>query len=565
MNIAVKSNRLKGLFQNDWPVVVIMVVMLPSFYWIAIDHHIWPWDQALYGDVSVDLWFKITRRISGWWPAMLGAFGAKAPGIAWFGQFFVPLGQAMGSIETGLLCSVLATQIGSLFFAWKIAEEFAPGKRLVACVGILVFASAPLFVAMSHQYLTEPLQLFGVTYFYFLAARGHRMLRVTLLGNLLLATAIAMLGKATSPIYCALPGLIATRALFQKRDPRNEVSRKEVFWGWFCVFAGLVLCAMCAKWYLPNLAPVMKHVEEDMSLEVTINYGRAGTFFQKIRYWFTALQCSFQLPWVLIGQLILLGVGVAASRRRFGRDGISPDALKAPLNLLAISSVIHILGVISLCSLNYEEENRFLLSLLPAVATIDLWLVRKIRSPWLLAGVIALFCYQWAAVCAYALGLTASNPRISYWVIPFDRNRAVAREVARVVQRTSNADTNRRTNIVGVDLPWLNLHTLRFFAAKAQLKSGARCSYDSLGYAEKNVEAAWALFDYLKPVYFISLEETAQPASPDFLNGVSISILRRVRSDSSFIREPFSSKLGVVIFRKDVENSKAAMPVSSGQ
>ena len=38
------------------PVLVAVVLVLPSVVWIAIDRSIWPWDPSWYGEVSIDLW-----------------------------------------------------------------------------------------------------------------------------------------------------------------------------------------------------------------------------------------------------------------------------------------------------------------------------------------------------------------------------------------------------------------------------------------------------------------------------------------------------------------------------
>jgi hypothetical protein len=528
------------------------------------DHHVWPWDPAWYGEVSVDLWFQLGRRFSKWAPAMVAAFGSKAPGIAWLGQLFVPLGQAMGSIEAGLLCSVLAAQIGSLFFAWRIAEQFAPGRKLIACASILIFASAPLFVSMSHQYFVEPLQLFGITYFYLLAATGHIMRRPTLLGNLLLATAISLLAKMTSPIYCALPGLIATYTLFQSPKSRIGASSKEADWGWLLVLAGVVLCVACGTWYARNLRALRETLNLQTSLEFTLNYGRPGTFLEKLSYWLHALQWNFQLPLVIVGQLILVGAGVALTRIRGGDDRMKRrETGEWRFNLLTICSVIHILAVLSLCSLNYNEENRYLLPLLPAIATVNIWFICKIRQPWLLAGVIMLLSFQWIAVCSQALGWGRLGGRNCSWLIPLDRDRNPADEIARIVHHTANLVGKSRYNIVGVELPWLSAGTLSFFAAKEKLKTRRRCYYSSLGYAARDLDLAWKRMSDMKPGYFISLEETAQPTNPDFLNLISIVALRRIRDDPDFAPEPFTSDLGVVLFRRKAEDSPSASGTQS--
>src|SRR5260370_25875737 len=88
------------------PYIVSVLLVLPNFYWVLKDKTVWPWDQAWYGEVSVDLWYLLTHHLGQWPAAMLSAFGSKTPGVAWFGQFFVPLGQAVGSIWVGLLLSI---------------------------------------------------------------------------------------------------------------------------------------------------------------------------------------------------------------------------------------------------------------------------------------------------------------------------------------------------------------------------------------------------------------------------------------------------------------------------
>jgi len=557
MNAAAGFGRLQRLFQSNWAVLVILVAMMPSLYWIVTDHHNWLWDQAWYGEVSVGLWFKLTQNLSEWWKAMMSAFGVKAPGIAWLGQFFVPLGRAIGSIETGLLWSMIATQFGSVALFHEFVKEILPGKRLVAAMGILLFASAPLFVGMSHQYLAEPLQLFGVTYVFFLAAKGHRMPRVTLLGHLLIAASIGLMAKSTSPIYCALPGVIAVRALFLKRKPENKASATGAVLGWLCVFVGLVLCWLSAMFYIAHFKDLRGYVKIAMDLDFTADYGRRGNFFQKLAIWLDALQFSFQLSWVVIGQLILFCAGLVAQRMRAGkRDASRADALNpgaSRLNLFAIFSVVHICVVLSLCSLNYSEETRYLLPLLPAIATINIWLITRVRQTWVPAGVIALLVCQWIVVYAQSFGLAhLKKGTCSYWLYPLDADRKQAKEVARIVHQTANPVGGSRIHLVGVELPWLNANTVSFFAAKEELITGNRCYYTPLGYAAKDLDLAWKRMGELKVGYFISLEEKAQPDNPNFLNLISVAALRRIREDPDFVSEPFTSDLGVVLFRRKV-------------
>src|SRR6266567_3478961 len=89
--------------QKYFPYGVILLLIAPNIAWIFFDKHVWPWDQAWYGEVSVNLYYMLTHSISAWPSTMISAFGTKAPALAWFGQFFVPLSKFGLSIDEALL------------------------------------------------------------------------------------------------------------------------------------------------------------------------------------------------------------------------------------------------------------------------------------------------------------------------------------------------------------------------------------------------------------------------------------------------------------------------------
>jgi len=74
-----------------------------------------------------------------------------------------------GGLLTGLnrhgIVGIDYTDTGSRTPAHVPRCDLSARNELVAITGCLVIASAPLFVAMSHQYLTEPLQLLAVGWF----------------------------------------------------------------------------------------------------------------------------------------------------------------------------------------------------------------------------------------------------------------------------------------------------------------------------------------------------------------------------------------------------------------
>jgi hypothetical protein len=121
-------------------------------------------------------------------------------------------------------------------------------------------------------------------------------------------------------------------------------------------------------------------------------------------------------------------------------------------------------------------------------------------------------------------------------------------EITRMVERTS--DAAGRYNVVGVEEPWLNANGASFFVAKRRLATGSRCYYTSLGYAETDLGVALKRLDALNTHYFITLDEQHQQAAPDFLNMVSLAVLKAVREDARFHQVAFSSARGLLIFER---------------
>jgi hypothetical protein len=526
-----------------------IILMSPSLVWILKDNTVWPWDQAWYGEVSIDLWYTLINHPEKWILALLNAFGSKAPGIAWFGQFFVPVGRMAGSIEFGLLMSVILVQFGTLILIYKIGAEFDSGNRMPPIIGCLLVASAPLFIAMSHQYFTEPMQLFAVTYIFWIALVSASLNRFQIVGYLLLATGLALIAKASSPIYCFIPGCMALYEAFKReRSSKDDGTTGS---NWLIFLAGLILLVGTAGWYLKNLDTVRDFIRQAASGEVALHYGTRDLFLNKLTFWLNAFRKSIGMTEVF-SIVVLVGIAAVAlsvmrrsneeGRLRLGR----PDQL-------ALAGLLHIVGVLALFSININQDNRYLLPLLPSFTVVVLWCMVRLKIRPILAGILAVLLGQWVIVSARAHGFAPLDPNISYLVKVANNDSRTKSEIDNLVNWTCPVETSGRYNIIGVDLPWLNANTLSFYAAKARLHNHYECYYTSLGYAENNPEKAWTRLEALQIAYFISLDEGAHPESPNFLNQVSLPILKRVLNDERFERIDFDSKLNIVVFR-NVDN-----------
>jgi len=108
--------------------IFLLITIFPSIIWIFLDQSVFPWDQSWYGQVSVELFYRLTHSPLEWFKQMIYAFGSKAPGIAWLGQFFVPIGQLIGSIDIGLLLSIVATQFIVLLLIYHIVLKLTDSR-----------------------------------------------------------------------------------------------------------------------------------------------------------------------------------------------------------------------------------------------------------------------------------------------------------------------------------------------------------------------------------------------------------------------------------------------------
>src|SRR5579872_7302340 len=190
-----------------WVYPLIAVLLAPSLVWIGLDHTVWPWDQAWYGEVAVDLWFLLSHSLHQWCVLMGTGLYMKPPGVVWIGQFFVPLGQLLGSVEAGLLLSVLLTQFILLLLIFRMGQLMAPDSRLVAVAGAVFAASGQLFVGLSHQLFPEPLQALSVAWVFVIVLKSAYWPKPRIALHLTGALILGVLAKATTPLYFLIPGI----------------------------------------------------------------------------------------------------------------------------------------------------------------------------------------------------------------------------------------------------------------------------------------------------------------------------------------------------------------------
>jgi len=525
-------------------------VILPSLIWIVLDKSVWTWDPALYGKNSVELFFDLIYAPTDWISHMLNVLRGAAPGVSWFGQFFVPLGYLLGSIDVGLLLSIWVTQAFTLILMYRSVWELSGNNLLVTITGCVLIASAPLFVGMSHQYFAEPLQLLGVAWFLMIMSFAPQWNRAVILTQLMIATPVAMLAKASSPLYCLGPGLVALWYGF-KPGPSPFLShdwrQKRVI---VALAAGVLLNLTAIAWYYWNITYVMQHISVASSGPIAELYGKKDSFLDAMLYWLGAIQNAFFLPMVLLISGLIFGFGVM-------RYFVNCKTQTKHFTVCSAIAVLQILMVLATFSLNSNRDTRYLLPLLPYFTLLICWSAAQINKPLLTTALILIFLGQLTVVHGQALGILSPNPQISPWLLPANRNSGVALKLNSLVSRTcTETPAGRYWNIVGDQKPWLNVNTLGYTAAKKLApENRQRCYYGYLGFMVSDLDKTWNYVLSVNPLYYITSDPKIYPLSDDkqdqALNQLNIPVLKKIQTSGLFKPEPpLPEDPGIVIFRR---------------
>lgn len=539
---------MQGDERKRWiPWLLSGMLVAPSAFWIARDRSVWSWDPSFYAMDTTELWYLLANHPRQWPGRMVTIFYAKAPGIGWLGQFFVPVGRWLGSVEAGLLASVLLCQLLALVLVYLACRRVAPGSALPATAGTLVVASSPLFVAMSHHFLTEAIQLSAVAYVVWIAVESTRLPWPRTLLHLCLGGILGLLAKISTPAYVVFPALVAiARAVVAMR-----VARGRPAFGWSelrLAIPVVVLGGFGLAWYAKNGKPVLAFTRMAASSEMALDYGSRGPFFDKLVLWLTATGQNLFVPataWLLL----LFALAATASvllRRRRGPDAIGEGA---PGGVLVLLLLVQVALVLAIMSTTVNEEIRYLLPVAPMFAVTLTWLLARLASRPATALMLLLLSGQWVYAHARTLGgLPAAEG--AYWSGAPADDASRMQDLARVVGATCGEPDAGRWSTVGVNFDWLNHYTLMFYGTKRLLDHPGRCYYRYLGHAPKDPVEALRLVQTMDGAYFISLEIPAMPVPPDFLNGISAEVTRRVESDPAFERVPFTSSSGISLHRR---------------
>jgi hypothetical protein len=537
------------------PAAVGVVLVLPSAVWAFLNHSIWPWDPAWYGEVSVDLWATLRNDAGNWGTAMAHAFGAKPPAVAWLGQFFVPFGGLVGGDSTALLLSIVVTQ------AAIVALVFAACRRLglsnvSSFVGALLVAAAPLFISMSHEYFAEPIQTLAVAWALYVVASARRWPIALTAVQIPGIVALAMLAKLSSPAYIGAP-LFATMFLAML-GPSEGRPPSPVPWRDPRVLVSALVSALLAygavAWYGINQQAAIDHAR--LAGADTGLYGVNKGFVKQLPEWLGWFRDASFLPHIGPVILALSAASLVLLVRRRGARPTLDQRLVA-----AATCVLTIAVVLVLFASQANTETRYLLGLVPCIAILVAIVIDASGSRNLVVAVAVVAGFEFGLGELQSFGQTPiasmSDPRLT---APSSET-PFARELNDVVDQTCTPGSSWKINMVGADYPWFNHNTLEMLAFERYRLSGLRCYYTALGYAEKDPEVAWKRLQQFLSPYYISIDygDKANPlpaaqqsliAPSDPFNVVNIAIFNRVRASKSYDVVPGSRRSGVIVLKQ---------------
>lgn len=516
------------------------ILSLPSLLWIVLDNSVWFADSSWYAQAAIHLFHTLISSPTAWPSELISTFEIKAPGIAWLGQFFVPLGSLFGSIDLALLFMVFLATALAYSLLYRLIIRITPHNRIIALTICLFAAAAPLMIGLSHLFLIEVFQVNIVLLALLeISSRAGFSARMLTTANIIYA---ALLIKFTSLSYIALP--IATTAitlivLRRKMSPNTWMEKLSLP----SIISSLLLFTICFAWYIRNWHAVWHTAIENTSGRVALYFGTPAPVSEKLFFWGSALKSSFfGISWIFF--LTAFAFALAIFLR------ISRGRTMDQLDRLTLIAGAQIGLVLLIMSFQITEEPRYLLPLLPYFAVILAFTLKEI--PEVAQRVyMLLFGISFIVGHGYALNLNlAVAPQHSPWLIPLDTNSSNRDRIREVASASCGASQSTRRIITSpyveraFDLYALNLASAKDALARSQAQS---CFFEDFGWAEDNLDRALARVRRIEPISIVILERSESGASDRF-NKVVRAVEEELENCNSVQKKTLPGASNVVIY-----------------
>jgi Dolichyl-phosphate-mannose-protein mannosyltransferase len=529
--ISVNGSPSDSLLAKTAPLVLVALPLTSSAVWILNDQRVWPWDSAHYGDWTLILWHARASGLNAWLDAMIHAIGTKPPLIVWGGQFFVPLTELTGEVESALLFFniLLAGSVLTLMFI--IARNFGAGM-IGSLAAVIACGGSPIFIALTHLYWADLTQGFAATIAILAAWRIERGSLTRALALSLSTVALGFISKASSMTF-VLPMLtyIAVVLIVTRRQPKPATSIIDGA----KLFAAVLILGATVTWYAANWTGVVRHFIDATVAESTLLYGSPVDLSRKLNYWTVWLGKSLS-PFVLlqmcIAAIIVIALGTAMVRvfRQEPSEWAQASVESGTLFGLALAGTV--VATLLAYSLQINEDLRYLMPLVPLIGALLGWSFAIIRNRLVVTLVVAALIFNTAVNHLYAHGINLFRIAAHPWMSKVDRNTRDKDLLMNAIRSSCRPETADRLNVVAVAYLTLSGPSADFYSAKYRYFTGYGCTYVQLG--ESDVQRALDWIIELQPAYVLTVApEKQSPAA--FMNYASSrGVAERLANDRRF-------------------------------
>lgn len=557
-----------------------IALALPSLLWVLRDKGIWWWDQSSYGSATVNLWTSLSNLASGgvfnflpgvsdYFNTFLDSVGlSKAPGIALVGQFFVPLGQAFGNVDVALLFSIVLESFLVLLLVFEIGRKLSPGagmsNRALPFLGCLGIASLPLFFNLSRSYLVEMLQALSVVYFYWLLVTFEQRKIDENAGHLMIAAAIGLFAKVSTPLYCVVPGFLILLKLLQSGLSQILPEGRKAFLLW-CL--GVLSVLSVATWYGYNWQHVAALAHGTSIGQIAELYGQKGTLVEKLFIWLDILHIHMVMPLLkpvfFYLSPLFIGAPIAFCLYKISKSEKS-RRFSPPLSIGLVASVQAVI-VMAVLMTSIAEDPRYAFGVLPSLVVAFMAFASYIKSYIYFVPFLLLFGAQFVVLNLESFGYLSDWPMRSNVVEVIQDETLEEEEIERLSSLAKPYFDKGYMIILGVSYHWLNVNTGTYTAKKLNLGDVTNGTNESAGqdrWSGRGVQfRSWTLSNELDeildvirkgviPKYiFISLEPSKLSGQSDapFANKFNKEVLSLVTGKGTKLK--FDSKLGIVVYK----------------
>lgn len=554
-------NRFSRLPVRFEGLLLSILLLLPSLFWVFTDQQAFPGDHSLYAIDAVKLYYARSESLAAWLKEMGAVGNLRGPAISWFSQLFVGAGLAHGTLDNWLLFSGIIIDMIAINLLFTALRKMSNQQFSIAGFGVLMLAAAPKFIGSAHLFNVEPYQLLAVSWFIFILVSAPGWSRSLVLGQLLLASAYAMLAKSSTPLYIFIPALTVLVSIFMKRGmPREHENRRLTI---IAVWAtGVLITGSAGLWYAENSITVFDHALSSGFGHGASIWGIDTPYPTTLAFWLDEFQRLFFVPLVMMIISLSLFSGISAIRSRNQLTRMGKHKFIA-----AIVSAAQVLFVLLFLAFSPNRHTRFIIPLIPYVVFLACWSVDYLARHWIRYSLIALIGIQFIVANLYSLGFIPYSSIFSrltdvIYAGPYNMEPTRKAVLEEIVTRTCGfASSTTQHTIIAVDPAlkgdWLAPVPATYTAMKLYGKN-PRCDFGYAGnsFWGADLETTWQDMTRLE-VDYIVISDPANYPPPQNTYSESLSVenhprlVKLLRESGDYVElPPLSEDRGILVFER---------------